>query len=104
MMVSGSMELLNRRRNCIISASDQTGHSAIEQTIIDFDQNRYNVPVTYRTYQSMESVIMVLMMMAGSPTMLSGWVGSKLKTALKPLVNWPSPYCPYIHKSLKNWV
>ena len=89
-MVSGSMELLNRRRNCIISASDQTGHSAIEQTIIDFDQNKL-----FR---------ILMMMMAGSLTMLSGWVGSKLKTALKPLVNWPSPYCPYIHKSHKNWV
>ena len=41
MMVSGSMELLNRRRNCIISASDQTGHSAIEQKIIDFNQNKF---------------------------------------------------------------
>ena len=48
--------------------------------------------------------MILMMMMAGSLTMLSGWVGSKLKTALKPLVNWPSPYCPYIHKSLKNWV
>ena len=34
--------------------------------------------------------MILMMMMAGNLTMLSGWVGSKLKTALKPLVNWPS--------------